>query len=174
MNKAVFLDRDGTLMEEVHYCSRPEDVRLFPGTCEALGQLKAAGYLLIVVTNQSGIGRGYFTEQDYARVHAELFRQCSLIDAEYHCPAAPNREDPRRKPAPGMLLEAAEVHGIVLAESFIIGDKEIDVEAGRAAGVRSILVKTGYGKSIEGSKADFIASDLAVAADWILQRKWDL
>ena len=169
MNRAVFLDRDGTLMEEVHYCSDPKDVRLLPGVYDALSRLKAAGYLLVVITNQSGIGRGYFTEEDYGRVHAELLRQCDPIDAAYYCPSCPELEDPRRKPSPGMILEAAEELEISLRDSFMIGDKEIDVQAGRNAGVRTILVRTGYGANVAASEADFSAANMSSAADWILE-----
>jgi D-glycero-D-manno-heptose 1,7-bisphosphate phosphatase len=143
-NRAVFLDRDGTLMEEAGYCANPSQVRVFPGVQQALQDLRAAGYLLILVTNQSGIGRGYFTEADYRAVQAEFERQIlpARLDAVYFCPDAPWMPSQRRKPAPGMLLEAAQDHSIDLSRSCMIGDKSSDIECGRAAGCATILVQT--------------------------------
>lgn len=173
MNRAVFLDRDGTLIREVNYCSRPEDVHLLPGVPEALKLLHDAGYLLIIITNQSGIGRGYFTEEDYRRTQEEVLRQGGreLIAATYYCPAAPDTHDPRRKPEPGMLLDAARDWNISLPDSYMIGDKNIDVQAGKNAGTQTILVRTGYGeKEAEVTEADFVADDLLAAAEWISRK----
>ncbi|MDQ3200129.1 MAG: HAD family hydrolase [Verrucomicrobiota bacterium] len=167
---AVFLDRDGTLMREVNYCSDPKLVEIFPGVPEALVQLKAAGYKLIVISNQAGIGRGYFTEAQYRLVEAEVARAVlpATFDGVYFCPDRPDRATDRRKPAPGMVLEAERDHGIDLARSFFIGDKAIDVECGRNAGVRTILVKTGYGaKEAEQAGADWVADDFRAAAEII-------
>ena len=107
--KAVFFDRDGTLMEEVHFCGDPAKVKLYPGIPEALARLKQAGFRVFIVTNQSGIGRGLITELQYRAVQAELLHQLGedLIDASYFCPDVPGLPSPRRKPAPGMVLEAA-------------------------------------------------------------------
>ncbi len=145
---AVFLDRDGTLMREVNYCSDPKQVEIFPGVPEALVRLKEAGYKLIVISNQAGIGRGYFTEAQYRLVEAEVARAVlpATFDGVYFCPDHPDHATNRRKPAPGMVLEAQRDHAIDLARSFFIGDKAIDIECGRNAGVRTILVKTGYGR----------------------------
>jgi D-glycero-D-manno-heptose 1,7-bisphosphate phosphatase len=158
MNRAVFLDRDGTLMEDAGYCADPAQVRIYPSAREALAKMKAAGFLLILVTNQSGIGRGYFTEDDYRAVQAEFERQLEPVrlDAVYYCPDAPEAASNRRKPAPGMILEAARDHSIDLARSFMIGDKEADVEAGRAAGCRTFRITEN--------------ADITSAATWIVGR----
>lgn len=165
---AVFLDRDGTLMEEVNYCADPKQVAIFPGVPEALQRLKARGYKLIVISNQAGIGRGYFTEKEYRAVEAEVARAVhpAIFDATYFCPDHPDRATARRKPGPGMVLEAQRDHRLDLARSFFIGDKAIDIECGRNAGVRTILVKTGYGETHVA--ADWIADDLPAAAEIIL------
>src|SRR5215813_13703090 len=115
--RAVFFDRDGTLMEEVEYCSDPTAVRVYPGVPEALARLKAAGYLVVIVTNQSGIARGLITEVQYSAVHTEFLRQAGagLIDASYYCAEGPESGSNRRKPQPGMVLEAAADLGIDLS-----------------------------------------------------------
>ncbi|MEP6534232.1 MAG: HAD family hydrolase [Bryobacteraceae bacterium] len=157
---AVFLDRDGTLMEEVDHCRYPEQVKVFEGVPAALRQLKEAGYLLILITNQGGIGRGILTTEDFHAVQAEFVRQLGdpdLIDAVYFAPDMPGVPSTRRKPAPGMLLEAAAEYGIDLPASWTIGDKAIDVEAGRAAGTRTVLVLTGYGRHQTDCNPDLIA-----------------
>ena len=165
---AVFLDRDGTIMEEVNYCRDPRDVKVFPGAADALRRLNKHGFRLIIITNQSGIGRGYFSEADYRAVHAELVRQLGgdIIDDAYFCADHPDIASARRKPSPEMVFEAQRAHQLDLSRSFFVGDKVIDVECGRAAGVRTILVQTGYGES--HANADWIARDLGDAADIIL------
>jgi D-glycero-D-manno-heptose 1,7-bisphosphate phosphatase len=167
---AVFVDRDGTIMEDVSYCSDPKQVRIFPGIPEALQRLKSNGFKLIIITNQSGIGRGFFTIEQYRAVEAEMFRQLGdgLIDASYFCPDVPGQRSSYRKPAPGMILQAAREHRIDLARSFFIGDKEIDAECGRNAGVRTIRVQTGAEDDLTASVADWVASDFAAAAKIIL------
>lgn len=173
---AIFLDRDGTLMEEVNYCSEPAKVRVFPGVPEALLQLGERGYLLIVISNQAGIGRGYFTEEEYHAVEAELGRQLmpAILDASYFCPDHPDRPTDRRKPAPGMVLEAQRDFEIDLARSFFFGDKAIDIECGRNAGVRTILVKTGYGAAeAERAGANWVVETFAAAADTVLAQSYD-
>ena len=171
-SSAIFLDRDGTLMRDVDYCSNPADVHVFGGATEALRSLKDAGFKLIVITNQSGIGRGYITEKEYHAVHQELERQIGpeLIDATYYCPHAPNESCSCRKPEPGMIWQAAKDHQLDLAKSFFIGDKETDLACGRAAGTKTILVRTGYGASQDNALADFVAENLSAAADLILNR----
>lgn len=167
--RAVFLDRDGTLMEEVHYCGDPAQVRLYPGVCEALRNLKQAGFRLFIVTNQSGIGRGMITEAQYHAVQAELLRQLGhqLIDRSYFCADAPGDVSSRRKPEPGMVLEAAKEFDIDLSRSFFVGDKSSDIECGRRAGTRTVQVLTGYGE-VQRCAADFIVSDFAKAAQLVL------
>lgn len=172
LSPAVFLDRDGTLMEEVNYCSDPKKVRVFPGVAEALQRLRQAGYKLIVISNQAGIGRGYFTEKEYRAVEAELERQLrpATLDASYFCPDHPDRATAFRKPAPGMVLQAQREQRIDLARSFFIGDKAIDIECGRNAGLRTLLVKTGYGAD-EHSRAgaNWTVETFPEAADIILR-----
>ena len=145
--RAVFFDRDGTLMEEAHYCKDPAKVRVFAGVPEALGRLKGAGFGVFVVSNQSGIGRGWITEEQHQAVQAEFLRQAGpgLVDGSYYCPDAPGTESKCRKPEPGMVLRAAAEHGVELARSFFVGDREADVECGRRAGTKTIQVRTGYG-----------------------------
>ena len=167
---AVFIDRDGTIMHDADYCSDPMQVHVFEGVREALRRLKRKGYKLIIITNQSGIGRGFFTLEQYRAVETEVWRQLGpgLIDATYFCPDTPEQPSKCRKPAPGMILQAARDHYIDLARSFFIGDKEIDVECGRNAGVRTIRVRTGFDKMTDGSCADWVAEDLKHAADIVL------
>ena len=166
--RAVFFDRDGTLMEDVHYCGDPAKVRLYPGVAPALRDLKRAGYRLFIVTNQSGIGRGLITEEQYHAVQREFLRQLGedLIDGSYFCPDSPGVPSTRRKPEPGMLLEAAAEHGIDLARSWMVGDKAADVECGRRAGARTVLVLTGYGAGQQCSP-DFTERDAVAAAERI-------
>jgi D-glycero-D-manno-heptose 1,7-bisphosphate phosphatase len=169
---AVFFDRDGTLMEEVNYCGDPARVRAYPGAAGALRELKQAGFLNLIVTNQSGIGRGIITEAQYFEVQRELLRQLGdgLIDGSYFCPDAPGTPSDRRKPAPGMLLEASAQFGIDLSVSYIVGDKSSDIECGRRAGTGAILVLTGYGRQ-QDCEPDFRAADVAGAVGWILRRR---
>ena len=158
-------------MEEVYYCGDPAQVKVYPGVPEALRKLKEAGFRTLVVTNQSGIGRGLFTEAQYRQVEAEFLRQIGegLIDASYFCPDVPGVPSTRRKPEPGMLLEAAADFGIDLAGSYLIGDKSADIECGRRAGTRTILVRTGYGAEAEQvCQADFAAADVVEAVQIIL------
>jgi D-glycero-D-manno-heptose 1,7-bisphosphate phosphatase len=168
---AVFLDRDGTLMEDVDYCGDPNQVKVYPQAAPALRRLKEKGYKLIIVTNQSGIGRGYFTEDDYGRVDAEFQRQVGegLIDASYYCPDLPTSNSIRRKPGPGMVFEAQRDHRIDLRRSFFVGDKASDIGCGINAGLRTILVRTGYGAGEKNSGADWIAEDISEAAEIILK-----
>jgi D-glycero-D-manno-heptose 1,7-bisphosphate phosphatase len=169
---AVFFDRDGVLMEEVHYCGDPARVKAYPGAPEALRRIRAAGFRTFIVTNQSGIGRGLITEAQYRAVQDELLRQIGpgLIDGAYFCADLPGAPSLRRKPAPGMVLEAAAEHGLDLSRSFFVGDKSSDIECGRRAGTRTILALTGYGAQ-QNCAPDFIARDLADAADIVLGLK---
>lgn len=169
LSHAVFFDRDGTIMEDCDYCSDPRDVKIFPGVHEALLRLKSRGFKLIVITNQSGIGRALMTVEQYRAVEAEVLQQLNgLIDATYFCPDVPGQHSSCRKPAPGMILQAKRERGVDLSRSFFIGDKEIDVECGRNAGVRTIRVQTGFQHDTKCSTADWIAGDFAAAAEIIL------
>ena len=157
-------------MRDVDYCGDPGQVEVFPKAAEALRRLKANGYKLIIITNQSGIGRGYFNEDDYRLVEREFVRQLGseLIDATYFCPDLPETNSPRRKPAPGMIFEAQHDHQLDLSGSYFIGDKSSDIACGKNAGIRTILVQTGYGVKEHDCGPDWIANDLADAADIIL------
>ena len=177
MNRpAVFLDRDGTVMEEVHYCADPALVRVFPGTGQALRRLQAHGFLLVIITNQSGIGRGLLTDAQYQAVQAEVIRQLEgdspepIVSGSYYCPDAPTTPSARRKPEPGMVLEAARDLGIDLSRSWFVGDKAVDIECGHRAGTRTILVRTGYGGKDSSTSAspDFICENIASAAEVIV------
>ena len=167
---AVFVDRDGTLIHDADYCADPKQVCVFEGVSEALRRLKRRGYKIIVITNQSGIGRRFFTLEQYRAVEAEVLRQVGpdLIDATYFCPDVPGQPSKCRKPAPGMILDAAYDHHVDLARSFFVGDKEIDAQCGHNAGVRTIRVRTGFDKMTDGSSADWVTEDLYAAAEVIL------
>lgn len=151
---AVFLDKDGTLIDDVPYNVRPELIRFAPGAPQLLRALHAAGYLLIVVSNQSGVGRGYFPESALTAVEAKLREMASSVGAPiagfYWCPHYPESRDAAmrdcncRKPAPGMLLRAGDEHGIDTTRSWLIGDILDDIEAGNRAGVRTILLDIGH------------------------------
>ncbi|RJQ52008.1 MAG: HAD family hydrolase [Actinobacteria bacterium] len=181
--RAVFLDRDGVIVEDVGYLASPDRLRVLPGVPGALSLLKKAGLLRVVVTNQSGIARGYFTEDDLVSVHAELLRALAAsgagLDAIYYCPHLENgsrREYAAvcegRKPGRAMLDRAASDLDIDLAESFLVGDTLTDIEAGKAAGCRTILV--GQAAAAEDCGADASAEDLRGAAQQIIEwtRSW--
>ena len=173
LSAAVFIDRDGTIIEDADYCSQPKQVKIFPGVPQALRRLKSNGFKLIVITNQSGIGRGFFTVDEYRSVESEVSRQLGhgLIAATYFCPDVPGQISSHRKPSPGMILQAKRDHQIDLTRSFFIGDKEIDVECGRNAGVRTIRIQTGFDRDIVGSAADWTAKDFPAAARIILDEQ---
>lgn len=169
-NKAAFLDRDGVLVEDMGYHHKLEDLRIVPNAVEGLKLLK--DYLLIVVTNQSGIGRGYYTMKDFESFNNYLIHELKKhnikIEKIYVCPHKPEDSCGCRKPKTKLIKEAAKDFDIDLTKSYMIGDKRIDVEMGHNAGCKSILVLTGNGmKEKENSKADFIAEDLLGAAEWI-------
>lgn len=152
--KAVFLDRDGTLIEEREYLSDPAEVCLLPGAAAALKHLQEAGFRLVLVTNQSGVGRGYFTLEDVAKVQARLDALLAeagvSLDRVYVAPEAPDQPSRGRKPSPQFLFDARDELGLDLAQCYMVGDKLIDLECGWNAGVKqSVLVRTGYGAQLE-------------------------
>jgi len=185
LRPAVFLDRDGTINIEKDYLHRAEDFEFIPGVPAAIRRLKEAGFLVIVVTNQSGVARGYYDERAVAVLHRHLqsllAEHGTRIDDFYLCPHHPTQgvdsyriDCDCRKGAPGMLLQAAVNHGIDLSRSFMVGDKLADIEAGIAAGCRSILVRTGYGAEDEPQVAvrfpgTRVCSDLTGAVEYILE-----
>jgi D-glycero-D-manno-heptose 1,7-bisphosphate phosphatase len=176
--RAVFLDRDGVLIEERNYLHRVEEVVILPGVCAGLHRLLAADFSLFIITNQSGVGRGYFTLADVERVHAHLLAKFARHDIRiqkiYVAPEAPDQPSRGRKPSPQFLFDARDEFGTDLARSYLIGDKWIDLECGWNAGVKqSMLVRTGYGRETERQHAAGLAravvvDDLAAATDWIL------
>ena len=184
-NRAVFLDRDGTLIEEVNYLDRVDRVELYPWSIDAVRLLNRAGLPVIVATNQSGIARGLFTEAKVDDVHAHisslLAEGGARIDAYYYCPHHPNgsvaqytRQCECRKPARGLVDRAARELGIDPSASFVVGDRWPDVRLARSVGARGVLVRTGYGASEERQPpgdlvADAVADNLIAASSWILQ-----
>jgi UDP-N-acetylmuramoyl-tripeptide--D-alanyl-D-alanine ligase len=151
-NKAIFMDRDGVVNEEVSYLSNPNDFRFIEGSIEAMRILKNLGYLLIVITNQAGIARGYFTEKALEKIHQKMRRSLEendiTLDDIYYCPHHPNFTGPCecRKPQPGMILAAAKKYDIKLDQSYMVGDTLKDIETGYNAKVKTVLVMTGYGR----------------------------
>jgi D-glycero-D-manno-heptose 1,7-bisphosphate phosphatase len=180
MTRAIFLDRDGTIIAEKNYLHLVGEVEVFPGAGPALARLQKAGFRLFIVTNQSGVGRGYFTLADVEKVHhyllQELARDGVQIDKIYVAPEAPDQPSRGRKPSPQFLLDARDEFQIDLAQSYMIGDKLIDLECGWNAGVkRCLLVRTGYGAEMERTSAEQLATavvvnDLSAAADWITRQ----
>lgn len=174
---AVFLDRDGTLIAERHYLCDPGQVELLPGVAEAVRRLNEAGVPALVVTNQSGVARGYFGMDEVHRVNerlAELLTlQGAVLDAVYVCPHQQGDGCNCRKPATGMLEAAAVDWNVSLPASFVVGDKPCDVDLGRAAGAGALLVRTGYGQKWEGRdecRADAVFDGLLQAVEYMLQR----
>lgn len=169
---AVFLDRDGTLIEEVNFLHRVEELRFFDFTDEAISLLKDNNYLIIVVTNQSGIGRNIFDEDAMHGIHEKIQADLSSnLDAFYFCPHLPAEGCACRKPGVGMIEKALEEFNIDAEKSWMIGDKAIDIQAGKNAGMKTALVLTGYGeKELEKIQIlpDIIAEDLLDAVKEII------
>ena len=181
MEKVVFLDRDGTINEEVNYLHRPEDLKILPGVPQAIKLLRDAGFRIVVVTNQAGVARGYYQPQDVEHLHEYLNRQLekegTWIDHFYYCPHHPvhgigeyKKECHCRKPEPGLLEMAEAEYQIDKAHSYMIGDKLLDVEAGKRYGVSGILVGTGYGKQEDVTDGVYQAT-LMDAARYIVERE---
>jgi D-glycero-D-manno-heptose 1,7-bisphosphate phosphatase len=185
---AVFFDRDGTLNEEVEFLSAPEQLRLIPGAGRAVRAVNDEGMLAIVISNQSGIARGKLTEADLVPIHAKLQKELGTsgarIDRIYYCPHHPTEGIPPyrvdcdcRKPRPGMLRRAEKELGVDLQSSYVIGDKIVDVLAGRNAGAKGILVLTGYGGSSvaecreKGVVPDYTAPSVVEAVQFIVNER---
>jgi len=186
MNRAVFLDRDGTVNEEVGYLRSLDLLKLIPGAAAAIGRLNRAGYKVVLVTNQSGVARGYFPESLVDAAHdllaGMLKQEGAFFDGVYYCPHHPTAGNSKhtvvcdcRKPATGLIDRAAKDLDVDLARSFMVGDKWSDVELGHRAGTRSILVRSGFAPDDPGNRRpshvddpDFTAHDLAEAVDWII------
>ncbi|MEO8666446.1 MAG: HAD family hydrolase [Ignavibacteria bacterium] len=187
MNKAIFLDRDGTLNEEVNYLKRPEEIKLIPDSIKALQIFKSLGYLNIIITNQSGVARGFISEEDLSKIHSELIQQLkekdhSLIDDIFFSPFHPEGiiekykiESEDRKPSIGLIRKAQSKHDIDLTESFFIGDSLTDMLCAHNAGLKRILVRTGNGNEDyekclkENIRLDYYAMDLYDASKYIKQ-----
>jgi D-glycero-D-manno-heptose 1,7-bisphosphate phosphatase len=180
MNRAVFLDRDGTIIREKEYLHKVEDVEFFAGAATALKRLQDAGFKLFIVTNQAGVGRGYYPLADAERVNAhivaELERTGVRFEKIFLAPEAPGQPSRGRKPSPQFLFDARDEFGLDLGESYVIGDKLLDLECGWNADVQtSILVRTGYGAEWERKAPDQVAraivvDDLLAAVEWILRQ----
>lgn len=179
MRPAVFLDRDGTLtVEREGYLTEPAQMELVPGAIDAVRRARDAGFAVVLVTNQSAVGRGLLTLEGLARIHARLEELLEAggvrLDAIYFCPHGPDHEPPClcRKPAPGMLRQAAAELDLNLSDSFLVGDDRRDLDAAAAAGVRSVLVRTGKGRRVEQEESPVlpghVADDISAAVDWIL------
>lgn len=183
MNRAVFLDRDGTIIEDKNYLRHPEQVVFLPGAVAALKKLQDAGFKLFIVSNQSGVGRGYFTMADVEKIHAHLVEELAhdgvRFEEIYVAPEAPDAPSRGRKPSPQFLFDARDGFGVDLSQSYFIGDKLSDLECGWNAGVKkSILVRTGSGAETERTDSEkinraIIVDDLAAAAEWILAASCD-
>jgi D-glycero-D-manno-heptose 1,7-bisphosphate phosphatase len=177
MKKCVFLDRDGTIIVEKNYLSDPRDVELLPGAVEGLGKLVVMGYLLVVITNQSGVGRGYFDLEQVEAVHARLDQVLEPAGARitkyYYCPHLPEDGCRCRKPSTGMIDDAVRDLEIDIDASFMIGDNLCDLHLGKNAGLEPVLVRTGYGSNLDNEKTlteagcRFAADNLLEAAGFI-------
>jgi len=169
-NRAIFLDRDGTIVVDVGYARSADQMKMLPGAGEAIREFRRRGYLVVLITNQSGIGRGYFTEHDLEAMHdkiqADLAAHGTAVDAIYFCPHRPaEHSDCRepcdcRKPRPGMLLRAAQELDIDLSKSFMVGDKPSDVNAGKAAGCRTGIIVSEAEDASGDCDPDLVLRDL--------------
>ena len=184
MRRAVFLDRDGTMLEEGNYVDRLDRLVFFPYTVDAIRALNDAGLAVVVVTNQSGVARGMYPESFVGDAHRHIDERLhaggARVDGYYYCPHHPQgtvealrRDCDCRKPRPGQLLQAAADLDLDLARSFMVGDRWKDIEAGQAVGARTVLVRTGYGRDAEESKRDggtVVVDNLIQAVTWILRQ----
>lgn len=175
--RAVFLDRDGTIARDVHYCGRIEDFEILPDVPQAIRLLNQHGFRVVVVTNQSGIARGYFTEETLFQIHQfmrqELSKYGAKLEAVLYCPHHPNEDCYCRKPKPGLLLKAARELGINLRDASIIGDQETDIKAGKIAGCHTILIANGEKTNKEfTTPPDYIAPNMLFAAQWIIRNSF--
>jgi len=179
-NIAVFLDRDGTINEENNFISNPDEVVLIPKSAEAIRELNQRAIKVFVISNQSGIARGYFSENDLQKVNQRLLhllkKENAFVDKIYYCPHVDEDNCDCRKPKPGMLKQAEQEFNIDLKNSYVIGDRFVDVDAGKNISAKTILVKTGYGEqSFKWGKennqhADFTAQNLFEGIQWILKQ----
>jgi len=177
MRKLILLDRDGTVNEEVHYLSTPDQVELIPGAAAGIRRLNQAGFLVAIITNQSGIARGFLSLSELELIHQRLLELLAAdraaIDGIYYCPHQPADNCSCRKPLPKLAYTAAQALATNLDGAIIIGDRECDILLGKAIRATSILVRTGHGSHFNATpetKPDLICSDLNSAVDWIVSR----
>jgi len=179
--KAVFLDRDGTLNEEVNYLGKLEDLHWLPRADQAIRRLKERGWMVVLITNQSGVARGYYTEQEVAAIHerlcSDLAQAGTHLDGIYYCPHHPDENCKCRKPKPFLFRQAARDLDLDFLSSYAIGDKLSDLQPGEQLGCHTILLLTGHGQEHlrlareQGFQPDHIAKDLYQAVEWIIQRE---
>jgi D,D-heptose 1,7-bisphosphate phosphatase len=168
-NKAVFIDRDDTINRDVPYCSRPEDFELLPGVGQGIKLLKDNGYKIVVITNQSGIARGYFTRETLDKIHDKMHHDLAefdaSVDAIYYCPHHPDEGCDCRKPEPKMVLNATKDLDIDIAQSYVIGDSDKDIEMGKRAGCKKSfrINQNGFSDPTKGSFSSFIET-----VQWLL------
>jgi D-glycero-D-manno-heptose 1,7-bisphosphate phosphatase len=185
-NRAIFIDRDGTLNEDVGYITEISQFRLFDFAAESIKLINDAGWYAVIITNQAGIARGDYTEEFLVQIHAQmetsLLRRGARLDAIYYCPHHPDfgvppyRQDCNcRKPKPGLIEKAAKDHSLDLRECYVIGDRSRDVETGYAVGARSVMVMTGYGREEYSNQhatwtrqPDYVCENVLDAVRWIL------
>jgi histidinol-phosphate phosphatase family protein len=174
MNRAIFFDRDGTIAVDVQYCRRPEDFKLFAETPKVIRALNKQGFKVIIVTNQSGISRGYFDESTLEKIHkkmkADLARKGAHIDGIYYCPHHPDDNCSCRKPKPALILQAAADCDIDLENSFVVGDLPKDIDLGKAAGCHTILINQSDTDSYKSSVPDVIVASISNIPNIVL--KW--
>ena len=183
-NKAVFIDRDGTINVDVHYLDNPDDFKMYPEVGEGVKKLKDNGFKIIVITNQSGLARGYFTENDLADIHAKMKREIQkydvILDGIYYCPHHPDDNCNCRKPNIGLFEKAIKEHDIDVKKSYMLGDKILDIGAGKKVGITTILIPEPHIRDEFMSEKDewefnpdYISDDFMDAVEWIL-KEWIL
>ena len=176
--RAVFLDRDGTVVENVPYCCRPEDLRILPAAARAITLLNQEGFYVVIVTNQSGLARGYFDWPMLSKIHSKMTHELAglgaRVDAIYVCPHMPDATCACRKPRPGLVIRASTDLSIDLSRSYLVGDSLTDILAGKRSGCKTILIRTGtervFSVPSDAAMPDYCAKDLYEATLWIVRR----
>jgi len=165
MKRAIFIDRDGTIIKDKGYITDVSFVELIPGSAQAINGFHSLGFIVVLVTNQSAVGRGYITENELVEIHKRtkqlLSQEGSFLDAIYVCPHHPDEECSCRKPKPGLVRKACKDFNIDITKSYIIGDQKADIELGEKEGISSILVLTGYGKdTVKETSPDYVVNNI--------------
>jgi len=174
MKRAIFIDRDGTIIKDKGYITNVSFVELIPGAAQAINRFHSLGFIVVLVTNQSAVGRGYITEDELAKIHKTmkqlLFQEGSFLDAIYACPHHPDERCGCRKPEPGLIRKACKDFDINIAKSYIVGDQKADVELGKKEGMSSILVLTGHGKdTVKETSPDYVVNNI-LEAEKLIER----